>query len=359
MGAPITASVVADSVGPSSPRLTTFLVRYPKFVHGEHCRHRSHSLCVSSSRAIPSSRYLEIVRSDDERAEPAFWGAEQKGMSPGGELDDEDRYRPENGGGFYRAKSYARGLWSQAAWMTSNIAERLVRVGVHKSIANRLLDPFVPVNVLDTSCEDGFLNWFGLRLDRAADPTIRALAEAMWVAWNESTPQLLQPGEWHLPFVDLAGVDEKHIWDAATDLRYRDGRAQSECMLDVARRVSAARCARLSYRSYETGKRSTIEEDLALYERLLLSRPIHASPAEQQATPDRRVQRVHYLNDEVGVQTSTDARQFQAWLDRYVNWERPERHGNLPGWIQARKLLPDEAVAALPPGYEYHRAWAA
>jgi hypothetical protein len=84
----ITASVICDSIGEHSPRLTTFLTHYPKFVHSEHCRHRAFSLCVSSSRAIPSKRYLEIVRSDEERAEPAFWGAEQKGMSPGEELSN-------------------------------------------------------------------------------------------------------------------------------------------------------------------------------------------------------------------------------------------------------------------------------
>ena len=31
---------------------------------------------------------------------------------------------------------------------------------------------------------------------------IQALAEAMWDARNESTPKLLQPGQWHIPFGD-------------------------------------------------------------------------------------------------------------------------------------------------------------
>src|SRR4051812_11881839 len=84
----ISAKVICDSIGTYSPRLTTFLTRYPKFVHAEHCRHRTHSFCVSSSRAIPLAKTLEEARSDELRAAPVFWGAEQKGMSPGGELAD-------------------------------------------------------------------------------------------------------------------------------------------------------------------------------------------------------------------------------------------------------------------------------
>jgi thymidylate synthase ThyX len=329
----ITASVICDSIGEHSPRLTTFLTHYPKFVHSEHCRHRAFSLCVSSSRAIPSKRYLEIVRSDEERAEPAFWGAEQKGMSPGEELSSVPLW-PKDGvislaDGSPKAEAIA--AWEHSALNAAGMAEYLLSFGVHKSIANRLLDPFVPVNVLVTSCEAGLLNWFGLRLDKSADPTIRALAEAMWAAWNESNPQKLEPGEWHLPFItemDFIEADrysnEEHI-----QLRWL-----GKSKLDILKRVSTAHSARLSYMSYDTGKRATIGEDLALYDRLITAKPIHASPAEHQATPDR----------------------WFDWVDApdVSHWLQPELHGNLPGWIQHRKTLPDEAIAPLPEGYIYN-----
>jgi thymidylate synthase ThyX len=316
----IKAEVICDSIGEHSPRLTTFLTQYPKFVHAEHCRHRSHSFCVSSSRAIPSKRYLEIVRSDKERAEPASWGSEQKGMSPGAMLEGS-------------AKMWAQKAWRDAALVAAENAERLISFGVHKSIANRILDPFVPVHVLVTSCEAGFLNFFGLRLDRAADPTIRALAEAMWVAWGESMPQVLQPGQWHLPFVDK---DEVGLWGSTKAVDQYKEWLPEEKTDELFRRVSTARCARLSYMSFETGRRSTIEEDLALYERLVGAHPIHASPAEHQATPDQRVVDTG-LND-------------NGWDE---HWAHPELHGNLPGWIQHRKTLPCESVAPLPEGYDY------
>jgi thymidylate synthase ThyX len=327
----IRAEVITDSIGSHSPRLTTFLTRYPKFVHAEHCRHRTHSFCVSSSRAIPISKTLAEVRSDELRAAPVFWGAEQKGMSPGGELDDITPLDIHA----MSAKELAQYRWKSAALSAADSAEMLHKIGAHKSLANRILDPFLHVNVLVTSCEPGLLNFFGLRLDKYADPTIRALAEAMWAAWNESTPKKLEPGQWHLPFID----DEYQV---AYD---RVNEPMAICRhprlpLDIAQKVSVARCARLSYTSFETGKRSTIEEDLALYDRLITARPIHASPAEHLAAPDKP----RLWNQDI-----------LGWPEEQTTglpfWQHPELHGNLPGWIQYRKTLPGEAVAPLPEGY--------
>jgi thymidylate synthase ThyX len=313
----ISASVVCDSTGEHSPRLTTFLTRYPKFVHAEHCRHRTHSFCVSSSRAIPLSKTLEEVWNPELRAYPVKWGAEQKGMSPGDEVELINIER-------------ARVCWELSATRAIECAEHMAQLGVHKSICNRILDPFLHVNVLVTSCEPGLLNFFGLRLDKAADPTIRALAEAMWTAWNESTPKKLEPGEWHLPFID--GQTLQEITEFETNQRAVNRDILDRSVNGLAARVSVARCARLSYTSFETGKRSTIEEDLALYDRLITARPIHASPAEHQATPDKWD---FFRYDDLAPE----------------EWEHPELHGNLPGWCQYRKTLSGEAVAPLPEGY--------
>jgi hypothetical protein len=90
---------------------------------------------------------------------------------------------------------------------------------------------------------------------------------------------------------------------------------------DIAIKRSVARCARVSYLNHE-GKKSTIEEDLQLYNRLLGGVPIHASPAEHQA-------------------------QALARWDEGIN--RPtafQRSGNLQGWYQYRKTLENENVTS-------------
>jgi hypothetical protein len=97
--------------------------------------------------------------------------------------------------------------------------------------------------------------------------------------------------------------------------------------------ISAARCARVSYLSFETGRPSTIEEDLRLYDRFAAAQPMHLSPLEHQATPDTGV-----------YDTSID---FEGTLvgDNMREW------GNFIGWRQFRKMILGEAVAALPEEY--------
>lgn len=315
----ISATVICDSIGPNSRRLVTMGTVAPKFIHQEELRHRMFSFSVSSARAIPFKKLLEEAKDFELQAKPFKWGTEQKGMSPGDELS------PAMAGSANKA-------WQRAALSAAHHARELSYLGVHKSIVNRIIEPYIHVHVLRTATEPGWMNFFGLRLDRAADPTLRALAEEMWKAWNESKPKLLQPGEWHLPFIDDEDVDAMFM--------HPQGHITPEEFNIWATKVSVARCARLSYNSFETGKRSTIEEDLKLYDRLITSRPIHASPAEHQATPDTTETSIFYkeLNNPesiIGVKS----------------WKNTNLHGNLLDWIQYRKTLPGESLAPLPEGY--------
>ena len=91
----------------------------------------------------------------------------------------------------------------------------------------------------------------------------------------------------------------------------------SEIVLDDLRKLSVARCARVSYLTHDN-KKPDIKKDLELYERLIVSEPLHASPAEHQATPDRNFP--------------------------IAGWESPKLHGNFDGWIQFRKSLPNEQI---------------
>lgn len=325
----INAEVICDSISSQGHRLTTFKLRYPKFIHGEFMTHRVFSRNASSSRAVPVAKNIEEVRSDALRAVPVFWGAEQKGMSPGGELDDttksmrwKDRFDTDNWGGEpVTPKEYAIRVWYYAALDAADRAELLMNAGVHKSIVNRVIEPWLHINVVVTATE--YMNFFGLRLDSGADPTMRALAEAMWRAYNESKPQKLAPGEWHLPFVENQDFYE---WIADNKVKYE---SHDKLGRDRLIRVSVARCARVSYLSFDTGKRSTIEEDLKLYDRLVGAQPMHASPAEHQATPDEEV---------------------LDMMDCPHGWKHSSQHGNFTGWRQFRKLLPGESMAPIPKG---------
>lgn len=353
------AAVICDSISPQGNRLTTFKLRYHKFIHGEFMTHRALSRNASSSRAVPVAKLIAEVRDDALRAAPLWWGAEQKGMQSGDELskanpehnvvfkDSGIGYCQRVGCGFQTdvkgfwpctsPQEEAEVVWTRAAISAANSAEHLVAIGAHKSIVNRLLEPFSHINVVASGTDDGWMNFFGLRLDKAAQPEMRALAELMWRAYGESTPQLLDPGTWHLPFVD---DDDKHeIAAGHTEVQnpiyFHDDHPE---MIADTIKVSVARCARVSYESFETGRRSTVAEDLALYERLVGAQPLHASPAEHQATPDTPC-----VFDGDG----------KPRFDMGDNcWLHSEERGNFGlGWRQYRKMLPGEALAPLPEEY--------
>ena len=316
--------IICDSISPQDHRLTTFELRYPKFIHGEFLTHRLFSRNASSSRAIPTAKYIEEARLDGLRATPVFWGKNQKGMSATEELTGDQLLG-------------AQFEWRQAALDAANRAVLLLNQGAHKQIVNRILEPFLHINVVMTSCEPGLMNFFGLRLDAGAQPEMRALAEAMWTKYREGEPTPLKPGEWHLPYVDwrqFMAVERNLIPDNEMTI---------DKHLQIAIRVSVARCARVSYKSFETGKVSTVEEDLKLYDRLIGTQPIHASPAEHQASPDTDVRLVEHRSRVSGRDN------FEEWSE----WAGDHKYqwGNFIGWRQYRKTLPGEACAPLPEGY--------
>lgn len=316
------AEVICDSVSPQGKRLTTLKLRYPKYVHSELMTHRVLSRNASSSRAVPVKWLLHEARDDVLRAEPCTWDRNRPGMQGAEPLEG-------------MALEQCRTAWKNAALAAAAHAELMDRHGAHKQNVNRVLEPFTHINVVVTATE--WDNFFGLRLDKAAQPDMRALAVAMWEARKATTPQQLEPGEWHLPFVDH-GVD----YDAVHMKYGIDGKtaipnvsADDHLLI----RISVARVARVSYESFVTGKRSTVEEDLKLHDMLLSSK--HLSPFEHQATPDVWV---------------TEDQAIKAYGDGdepcpLIGWQKPNEHGNFVGWRQNRKMIEGEAVAPLPETY--------
>lgn len=290
--------LIADSVSPEGIRLTTFQLRYWRAIHSELMTHRVFSRNAGSSRARPSQAIIEQVRTNPWG--PVEWGTNKPGMQAGDPLNIGESAEAED-----------RWLW--AAQQAADAAQGLLDKGVHKQIVNRLLEPFTYIDVVLTATD--FSNWFALRDHPDAQPEIQDLARRMKLVMDSSTPVELKHGEWHLPYID------KCDWKAAEKECQRgritrDMPSYSE-MLEIVRKVSVARCARVSYKAFD-GTHSSIQKDLELFEKLLGSQPLHASPAEHQATPD--------------------------FYDHDAYWRSPSLHGNLRGWIQYRKTLPNEFV---------------
>jgi hypothetical protein len=237
---------MAYSVNDRGDRLTTMEVVMHRFVLAEFNTHRAFSRNSASSRAIPLAKQMNRVKTDP--AIPVVWPAEQKGMQGGAEIDD---------------VKTAEALWLEARDSALFYAEALGHWGVHKSVANRLLEPFMWHTVVVSSTHWG--NFFTQRCSPLAQPEIRECAEGMEEAYRKSSPKPLAAGEWHMPYLD----DEDYAACVAAKIAPQE--------------VSAARCARVSYLTQD-GKRD-VNEDYELFQRLRSASPPHMSPAEHVATP--------------------------------------------------------------------------
>ena len=269
----IQVKIVEDSLAPNESRLTTFVLTYPRFIHSEFMTHRVFSRNASSSRATPVKKQIQMII--DNPAIPLAFTKNKPGMQ-GGEVLDE------------QAHENAMLVWLNARDSAVNYAKILADLEVHKQYANRILEPWAHITVVCTATD--FNNFFALRYHPAAQPEICELAKQMWELYTNNTPKPLLDGEWHLPFCDE--FDKKN----------------DSIKMSIVK--SVARCARVSYLNHD-GAISTYEQDLQLYDRLLGSFPIHASPSEHQA---------------------------MAISDANV------RSGNFYGWIQYRKTLKNENV---------------
>lgn len=244
-----TAKVIADSVSPYGQRLTTVEARCHRFILAELNTHRKFSRNSASSRAIPFKKQLERVLTDP--AIPISFPAEQAGMQGGEELDEVKL-------------AQAKLTWLDARDMAVRNAQNLADLGVHKSVVNRLLEPFMWHQVIISSTE--WENFFRQRCSPLAQPEMEALANAIYLAMAVSTPDTVEWGEWHMPYMtddDIAECKERRI---------------------AAHRVSVARCARVSYLTHD-GERD-LATDLDLYSKLISVEPPHASPLEHVATPE-------------------------------------------------------------------------
>jgi hypothetical protein len=229
------AKIILDSIAPCGRRLTTIESTYPRFIHSEVMTHRDRERNAASSRAIPWSKMRDSIVANP--VVPIYWGAEQKGMQTGGEIDEEDRV-------------LTRDIWLEARDDAVRYANALAMLGVHKSICNRLVEPFSWMTVVMTATE--WKNFFRLRCHSDAEVHFQKIACMIRDAMNASTPLPPPPYAqcWHLPYV--TGYDLLELCDLYD--------------IEQIKRISAARCARVSYLT-QNGARDP-SKDIELFNRL-------------------------------------------------------------------------------------------
>lgn len=238
----IECQVIADSVM-GGTRITSVQVKYPRFILPQLNTHRVFSRSTASSRAVPTAKMIDMVR--NEPVVPVHWGQNQAGMVAENEMDE-------------ARIAAAKMVWMEAVDTAANIAQELAEIGVHKQVVNRVLEPFMWTESIITATE--WDNFFNLRLADDAQPEIQALAKAIKKAMDESVPV---QRVFHLPYLRDDELD---------DNGFRTYTQKAK--------ISAARCARVSYLNHNK-QMPSVEEDLKLANRL--SAAGHMSPFDHQA----------------------------------------------------------------------------
>lgn len=236
------AKIIEHTLAPCGRELVTVAATYPRFVHAELMTHRAFARNAASSRAIPFSKMVAMVR--EFPVIPIKFGREQKGM----QTSDEEAPRED-----------CVRTWLAGRDAACQAAIELSGHGVHKSLCNRLLEPFAWITTIITATE--WNNFFRLRCHPDAEIHLQKIAYMMRDTIFASVPRPLQVGEWHLPFIQ---PDER------------------ELPIEQLLQIATARSARVSYLTHD-GTRA-IARDVEMYEKLCQGSGFgHWSPHEHVA----------------------------------------------------------------------------
>lgn len=342
----IKAEVVADSSMSEGHRLTTLLLTFPRYILAELNTHRVLSKNSASSRAIPAWKMIESVQKNPFI--PIAWQKEHTGMQGFEYFESDEDIKRLNA------------LWLYDAMSACSHSNIISEAKVTKQLTNRYLEPFMYHTVLISGTE--WENFFQLRCPEyihgerifrsrkdwlnynfhgandnhtkqylvpvseidwlkinkgMADIHMMALAEAIWDAMNESEPEKLRAGKWHLPFIN---IEEFLLKD---DPKLID--------VPLALKVSTARAARTSYTIVGEEKEFTIEQQVALHDRMANQTPFHASPFEHCARAMSVKETLGYVHSTVDFDDPEKIGDFET------GWCR-----NYRGFIQYRHILEQE-----------------
>jgi len=201
----IKAEILCDSIERvGNNRITTFRLTFPRFIQSEILTHAMLKSNSASSRAIPFKRMVEMVEQDPFI--PIKWMKEHKGMQGEEYFKESDQFYNVGDSSEFNDLYQLNRDWLKARDFAVTQAKQLSKIGLTKQICNRLLEPFLWHTIILTGTE--LENFFALRAHPMAEIHLQDLAYKMLDAMNNSTPNELNPGEWHIPHLEQIETED-------------------------------------------------------------------------------------------------------------------------------------------------------
>lgn len=267
----ISAEIVAHSKRPvTEEELITYRLTFPRIILAEINTYKMLSKNTSSSRAIPFEKMVEVIEKDPFI--PIAWQKQHRGMQ---------------GYEYFTDKSdiaHCEFMWSCAMESAIAVTEDMHKFGATKQLVNRLLEPFMWVTQLVTGTRESFEHLFNQRCpiypggckswkelcDLDSNYTMETplierlkvnkgqaeihfmdLAEKMYDTLQESIPNELFMGSYHIPFLkDIISSEEMLVVDDLITM-------------------SVALTARVSYTSIGDDNKLTLERAKDIYNHCL------------------------------------------------------------------------------------------
>ena len=270
----IKAEIIAHSKrANTSEEIITYKLTFPRIILSEVNTYKMLEKNTSSSRAIPVEKMIKVVKEDPFI--PLAFQKQHKGMQGTEYITDE------------KELEYCIDLWLDGRDSALSVVDDFIEKGVSKQVLNRIMEPWMWVTQLITGSRESFEHLFeqrcpiynveGLKFTSKkeaielyphlkdmtdlewlqcnsgqAEIHFMDLAEKMYDALNESTPDILKGGEWHIPF-------SEDIWDFGDTnmLNFPDFIKMSVCLT-----------AKISYTKIGDENTITLEKAKEMYEKL-------------------------------------------------------------------------------------------
>lgn len=265
----IKAEIITHSKRPNTnEELVTYKLTYPRCIHSELMTYSMMSVNSASSRAIPVDKLIDVI--EDTPFYPCYFQMQHKGMQG-------DVYAD------YSVEQKAFTAWNESLHNSIKVAKKLSK-NVTKQLVNRILESYQYHCCLMTGTRESFNHLFNQRCpvypggykswkelcDLDSNYTMETplierlkvnkgqaeihfmdLAEKMYDALNESTPDELPIGSYHIPF-------------------YKDIiSSEGELSIDNLIAMSVALTARVSYTSIGDDNKLTLERATNIYNHCL------------------------------------------------------------------------------------------